>query len=213
MSNETLFYIFGIALAVSALAISFAGLKLEKFPGRAAPIVALWFIVLIGCTTTFGVLNSQDESAHREAELEHANEEVEEEEADSLSTGEESGAGKEEAAGGEAAAKGQAEGGGEAKPEGGATTTLKLAADPSAIAFDTTSLSAKAGKVTIDFDNPSPLEHDVAIDEGGKELAKSETISSGETSVSVDLAPGTYTFLCTVPGHAEAGMEGTLTVH
>jgi len=30
--------------------------------------------------------------------------------------------------------------------------------------------------------------------------------------VTANLAPGTYTFLCTVPGHAQAGMEGTLTV-
>ncbi len=37
-------------------------------------------------------------------------------------------------------------------------------------------------------------------------------IAKGKTSVSAELAPGTYTFYCTVPGHREAGMEGTLTV-
>ena len=56
------------------------------------------------------------------------------------------------------------------------------------------------------------LEHDVAIEQNGKQIAVSQLIASGKTSVSADLAPGTYTFLCTVPGHAEAGMEGTLTV-
>ena len=66
--------------------------------------------------------------------------------------------------------------------------------------------------MTIDFANPSALEHNVAIEKDGKEIAVSETIAEGKTSVSADLAPGTYTFLCTVPGHAEAGMEGTLTV-
>ena len=66
--------------------------------------------------------------------------------------------------------------------------------------------------MTIDFDNPSALEHDVSIEQNGKQIAISETIAEGETSVSASLEPGTYTFLCTVPGHAEAGMEGTLTV-
>ena len=61
MDNGTLFYICGSLLAGSAVIISFFGLRVEKFPGRAAPLVALWFIALIGCTTTFGVLHSQNE--------------------------------------------------------------------------------------------------------------------------------------------------------
>ena len=66
--------------------------------------------------------------------------------------------------------------------------------------------------MTIDFTNPAALEHDVAIEEDGKEIAGSELIAEAKTSVTADLGPGTYTFFCTVPGHREAGMEGTLTV-
>jgi plastocyanin len=98
----------------------------------------------------------------------------------------------------------------EASPVPGGT--LQLAADPTQIAFDTTTLSSKPGKVTIEFDNPSVIGHNVAIESDGEELAVSKTITTGKTSLTVDLEPGTYTFLCTVPGHAEAGMEGTLTV-
>ena len=84
MDNSTLFYICGGALAASAAIVSVIGLRVERFPGRAAPIVALWFIALIGCTTTFGVLNSQDEEQHREAELQKGSEEVEKEEGEAL---------------------------------------------------------------------------------------------------------------------------------
>jgi hypothetical protein len=80
MDNGTLFYVTGGVLAVSAVAISFIGLRLEKFPGRAAPIVALWFAVLVGCATTFSVLHAQDEEKHREAELHRAGEQSELEE-------------------------------------------------------------------------------------------------------------------------------------
>ncbi len=73
-------------------------------------------------------------------------------------------------------------------------------------------MESEAGKVTIDFDNPAALEHNVAIEQNGKQIATSETIAEGKTSVSANLTPGTYTYLCTVPGHAEAGMEGTLVV-
>jgi plastocyanin len=199
MSNETLFYICGIAVAVSAVLVALAGLRLKDFPGRAFPLVVLWFAILVGGATTFAVLHAQDEEHHKEAEFQQAGEEIEEAESGQPAEAEpEAGAEAEPESGSEAAA--------------GAGSTLKLAASPTAIAFDTTSLTAEAGKVTIDFNNPAPIEHDVAIEKEGKEIAVSELVTEAETSVSAELEPGTYTFLCTVPGHAEAGMEGTLTV-
>jgi plastocyanin len=201
MSNETLFFVCGIALAVSAVVVSFIGLRVKSFPGKAGPLVVLVFAVLIGATTTFAVLHAKDEDKAKAAELSKADEEVEKEESQPIE--EES---KEAPAGKEAPA---------AKPEAAAKGpggTLQLAASESALAFDKTSLTSKPGKVTIDFDNPSALEHNVAIEQNGKEIAVSETLAKGKTSVSADLAPGTYTYLCTIPGHAEAGMEGTLVV-
>jgi plastocyanin len=114
----------------------------------------------------------------------------------------------EEANGGAAAESGKESGG-----EGGGST-LKFEADPNGeLAYTTTEASAKAGKVTVDFNNPQSLTHDVAIeDSSGKEVGKTDLIGKEETSTTVDLKPGTYTYFCTVPGHREAGMEGTLTV-
>jgi hypothetical protein len=80
MSNGDLFYICGGALAVSAVAISFVGLRAKGFPGRFGPLVALGFMVLIGVTTTLSVLHAQDEEHHEEAALHKATEEVEAEE-------------------------------------------------------------------------------------------------------------------------------------
>jgi plastocyanin len=202
MDNSTLFYICGAALAVAAVLTSFTGLRLKRFPGRAAPLVFLCFAVLVGAATTFAVLNGQDEQKAKASELEKAGEEATAEE-------------ESQVVGGRAGGAGKPGGAGEGKPQAAAKGpggTLKLAADPSQIAFDTTTLTSKPGKVTIEFTNPATIEHDVAIERDGEQIAISETISKGATSVTADLAPGTYTFLCTVPGHAEAGMEGTLTV-
>src|SRR5215213_2453234 len=84
MAYDTAFYIFGGALALIAVITSFAGLRSEKFPGRAAPLVILVFVALIGVTTTYGVLNGQEEEKHRAHELEQANAEAEELEGESL---------------------------------------------------------------------------------------------------------------------------------
>lgn len=206
MSNETLFFLCGGVLAVSAITVSFVGLKLKDFPGRALPLIVAWFAIFVVGATTFAVLHAQDEEAADATELEQAGEKIEETEQQSGGINGETEASEEEA---EEGAQGSEKSGSKGA---GASTTLKLSADPTALAFDTTELSAKAGQVTIDFDNPSPIAHNVVIEENGKELAGFEPIAEGEEEVSADLKPGTYTFLCTVPGHAEAGMEGTLVV-
>jgi len=214
MSNETLFYLCGGVLAVSAVTVSFVGLKVKDFPGRAMPLIILWFAIFVGGATTFAVLHAQDEEAAEASELEHAGKEIEAAEGQGGGITGGSEAEEEEAQGSnEEEPVGGTEGSGEGGSKGAeASTTLKLAASPTDLAFDATELEAKAGEVTIDFTNPSPIPHNVAIEENGKELAGFAPIAEGEEEVSADLKPGTYAFLCTVPGHAEAGMEGTLTV-
>jgi plastocyanin len=239
MSNETLFYICGGILAASAVVVSVVGLKLPKFPGKALPLVILWFAMFVVSATTFAVLHAQDEQKAKAAELEKAGEEIESGqtsgpyENEGGAQGGESEKGEREA---EEEAKGSAQGeepvgptenetgkkpsnkGGEkagskkAAGAGGASTTLQLEASPTELAFNTTQLSAKAGKVTIDFTNPSPIPHDVVIEQNGKELAGTEEITESKASASANLKPGTYTFFCSVPGHRQAGMEGTLVV-
>jgi uncharacterized cupredoxin-like copper-binding protein len=98
-------------------------------------------------------------------------------------------------------------------PAAGATSALTLAADAGGqLKFDTKQLSAKAGRVTITLSNASPLEHNVAVAEGAKVLGGTPTFASGSRRLTLTLKPGKYTFYCTVPGHRQAGMEGTLNV-
>jgi plastocyanin len=96
---------------------------------------------------------------------------------------------------------------------GGASTVNISTPSGSDLAFDQKTASAKAGNVTVDFDNKQSLQHDVAVaDSSGKVLGQTDLVSSGTANATVDLQAGTYTFYCTVPGHREAGMQGTLTV-
>ena len=92
-------------------------------------------------------------------------------------------------------------------------TTLQLSADPNgALAYDTTELDAPAGDVTIVLTNDSAVSHDVAIEGNDVDVASDLVSNGGTTQVQTELKPGTYTFYCTVPGHEDAGMKGTLTI-
>ena len=100
--------------------------------------------------------------------------------------------------------------------EGGtadSSATFDVEADPSgSLAYTTDEASAKAGKVSVNFTNSSPVPHDVRIeDKGGKDIGGTEVISESNESATVNLKPGDYTFYCSVPGHRQGGMEGTLT--
>ena len=96
---------------------------------------------------------------------------------------------------------------------GGGQPTLKIAAAESGLAYASDTASVEAGEVKVEFENPQPIAHDVAIETfNGEVLGQTETIAEGSDSTEIELKPGTYKFFCTVPGHREAGMEGTLTV-
>ncbi|HSD23786.1 MAG TPA: plastocyanin/azurin family copper-binding protein [Solirubrobacterales bacterium] len=96
---------------------------------------------------------------------------------------------------------------------GGASTVNISTPSGSELAYEQKDASAKAGSVTIDFQNNESIPHDVAVeDSSGKQLGATDLVASGSSTTTVDLTPGTYTFFCTVPGHRDAGMEGTLTV-
>lgn len=94
------------------------------------------------------------------------------------------------------------------------TGSLALAADPTGVLkFDQASLSAKAGKVTIAFSNASPVPHNLAVAKGAAVLGTTPTFQGGGTKdLVLTLAAGSYMIYCSVPGHREAGMQGTLTV-
>ncbi|MBI3976136.1 MAG: cupredoxin domain-containing protein [Armatimonadetes bacterium] len=76
--------------------------------------------------------------------------------------------------------------------------------------FDPKGMTAKAGAVTFEIKNAGSVEHNFIVE--GTDV-KVEGIQPGETkTASADLKAGTYKVLCTIPGHQEAGMTGTLTV-
>jgi plastocyanin len=94
---------------------------------------------------------------------------------------------------------------------GGETLAFSAPADGS-LKFDQGDVTAKAGKVTVTFANPSSVPHAVEIEGNGVE-EESETVTGADAPpFEVDLKPGTYEYYCPVAGHEAAGMKGTLTV-
>jgi uncharacterized cupredoxin-like copper-binding protein len=88
----------------------------------------------------------------------------------------------------------------------------RISAPASGLRYDQKVVHAHAGRIRIVFLNRSPLRHDVNVERGETELGKTRTIGRGTSSVYVTLKPGKYNFYCSVPGHEDAGMHGTLVV-
>lgn len=160
---------------------------MKKFAALLALLLAA--VALVACGG--GSSSTSEESSPAAGAVEEAEETVEEAGEEAEEKGEE--------------AKKEAEGGGAA---------LEIEASPEGnLEFTSSTETAKTGKVTVDFNNESPVPHDVAIEsEGGETVGKTEIIAEGSDSTTVNLKPGTYHYFCTVPGHRQAGMEGTLTV-
>ncbi len=74
-------------------------------------------------------------------------------------------------------------------------------------------VNAPAGTITFNIKNTGAVAHDIAVMVNGTEQA-SPLVQPGKSETwSVTISdPGTYDMYCSVPGHKEAGMNGSLTV-
>lgn len=98
---------------------------------------------------------------------------------------------------------------------GTGNTKVALSADPSgALKYNTKQLNANAGNIVIAFQNKSSVPHDVTVTgDADKKLGATDQITQSSAKLELkDVKAGDYTFFCSVPGHEQAGMKGTLTV-
>jgi plastocyanin len=209
--HQTLFYVLGVTLVVTALLVSAVGLKFESFPPSRAVMLGVIgvFVALVGGTTTFAVLNAQDEQKKTEAE--RAASSTESTSTPATSTAGSTTTGSTTSSSSTSSNTTSSSSTTTAAGPGG---TVNISADPSGqLAFQEKTVTSKPGPVKIDFTNQTPVGHDVKIaDSKGDLLGGTDLVTGGTGTATVDLPKGTYTFYCDVPGHEQAGMKGTLTV-
>lgn len=100
------------------------------------------------------------------------------------------------------------DGNGNGNGNGGGSVTIETPA----IEFDPDSISMNEGEnLEVELNNTDTQLHTFTIDDLGIDL---EVDGGSSDSVTIE-APdaGEYVFYCSVPGHREAGQEGTLTVN
>jgi mono/diheme cytochrome c family protein len=99
---------------------------------------------------------------------------------------------------------------GTAEAEGG---ELEIpAAESGALYYVFADATAPPGQLTITSPNESSVDHNIALEGGGVNEEGPVVKDGGVSEIEVDLEAGEYTFFCSVEGHREGGMEGTLTV-
>ncbi len=93
---------------------------------------------------------------------------------------------------------------------GAAPKVVKVAAKE--FAFEPKEVKVKAGQpVRLVLENKGVIEHDIVVEKLG---VKTAAIQPGKTAelTFTPKAKGRYPIVCSVPGHKEAGMTGTLVV-
>ena len=93
------------------------------------------------------------------------------------------------------------------------TRAAQASADATVVAentkFSVTRVEVETGEVIIAVDNRDLFWHTFTVSELGVNL---KVPVGGERVVTFDAVPGSYEFVCAVPGHTQAGMKGTLVV-
>lgn len=80
--------------------------------------------------------------------------------------------------------------------------------------FEPATITVKAGQpVQVTLDNMGATIHDFTIEQGVAQKAQAIAQGGRQASATFTIAQaGTYTFICSQPGHEAAGMKGTITV-
>jgi plastocyanin len=186
--EPTLFYWIGGALALLAVVVSFLGLREKDFPSSRGQILGTLtvFLVLVLGATTYGVVNARDEQGHRESE--HAEALAQETQVEELEA---------EQTGGEG-------------PDTAGGAGIEVGMDE--YSFDPSEASAAASD-TVSARNDGQLPHNLTVLDGNEELGATKDVDPGQSAeLRVDFDPGDYEMICTIPGHADLGMQGTFTV-
>lgn len=94
-------------------------------------------------------------------------------------------------------------------PEAAADGSLTLTVEAVDLAFKPNAIAIPANNdVKVTLKNSGALQHDFVID---NPVVDSDLIDGGSSKdFTLNLAPGTYNFYCSVEGHADAGMVGTI---
>ena len=202
--DGSFYFYFGGALVLTAVVLSYIGIRSKgSFPpsgGALAGVATMVAAFVIG-TAAYGIANAREEADHRE------HEEAEEDAASEQEGSEDAGA-----APAAQEPSGVSEGGQPGGIAGEAQTLSVSSPEDGSLVFDPDGLDAGAGEITLAYENPSPIPHNVNIETEGQPVAESEDVTAGTVEVTAELAPGEYIYYCSIPGHRESGMEGTLTV-
>jgi len=101
---------------------------------------------------------------------------------------------------------------------GGSSSTNTVPADALVIKaedikFDKKDYTAPAGEVTVALESEGAQVHSLVIyDKDNTVVGEELKVNPGQTKVETyDLPAGTYSLICDIPGHKEAGMTATLT--
>ena len=208
-ADITAFHVFGALLALWAVALTAVGVMSHDFPPKGLEKVVIAISALLVIATISSAIITSGEEKPKGSEI-----------ANRTNKGGEEGSGAPNQGGSQApgtgSASGQTPGGetGKKPPPGQVAQTLTLSADPTGqLKFDKSALTAKAGTVRLVMNNPAPVPHNISLQGAGGVNLHGKTVPKGGASqVSAKLKPGKYTFYCSVPGHRQAGMQGTLTV-
>jgi uncharacterized cupredoxin-like copper-binding protein len=184
-ARMTAYYVLGITMVVGALVLSAIGLTREGFPpsrGMARAIIGGTLVLVL---VGAGVLIAVTSKEHPKEEA-----------------AEKAELAAERSAGENPEGAVQGEGGG---------ANVRAVEKEFSIKLDKGG-DLSAGKYRFRVVNDGKIDHDLAIEGQGSE-EKTPLIGPGnEASLEADLKAGKYRFYCTVPGHAQSGMDIDVTV-